>query len=83
MGASGLGGSALGAGFTANTCSSDAIWWVWVMQSNTRFSSPSVSTWVLDLGFCEYLEMMSAITFGATPKSVATSFKRYFTKLIR
>ena len=36
----------------------------------------------LDLGFSPNAPMMSLISFAATPKSAATSFKRYFTKLI-
>ena len=86
--AAGFGASAFfGSGFfacgaTANTCSSEAIWCFCVITSNTTFSCSSVSTCVLLRGFSKYFPTISAISFGVTPKSAATSFTRYFTKLI-
>ena len=86
--AAGFGASAFfGSGFfacgaTANTCSSEAIWCFCVIASNTTFSCSSVSTCVLLRGFSKYFPTISAISFGVTPKSAATSFTRYFTKLI-
>ena len=53
-----------------------------VITSNTTFSCSSVSTCVLLRGFSKYFPTISAISFGVTPKSAATSFTRYFTKLI-